>query len=204
MKRLTIILALVVLSTPALYGAREWSLNLSYATAAPTGNLGNYIDRYSWVGFSTNLAYHFDDHNYVGIHTGWQRFDALYRNVTQEIPTGAVYGSQLRIVSAVPLMVTIAHNLGDPIDAVQPYMSLGAGMYFMTPKLEIGMYQFTNSTTHFGLMPSVGMKFRVDRKSSLDVSFDYNAAVDSGENFAGGEDNSFSWIGIKLGFTFGQ
>jgi len=148
--------------------------------------------------------YHLDDFNSIGVTSGWQRFDALYRDRVQQIPSGAVSGSQLRLVSAVPLLLTATHNFGDPIDRVQPYMSLGAGMYFMTPTLEIGMYSFENATTHFGLQPAAGIKFRLDRKSSFDVQFDYNAAVDSGENFAGGDDNSYSWVGIKVGFTFGQ
>ncbi|MBI2794816.1 MAG: hypothetical protein HYX66_09245 [Ignavibacteria bacterium] len=101
-------------------------------------------------------------------------------------------------------MLTATDNLAGPIDRIQPYMTLGAGMYFMASWMEIGMYTYNNSTTHFGLMPGLELKFRMDRKSSLDVQVDYNAAFDSGTNLAGGDDNSYSWIGLKVGFTYGR
>ena len=203
MKKLTVLVVVSILAASSVV-ARDWSVTFTYNTAAPTGNLYDIVGRYSWVGFGGDLSYHLDDHNEIGVTSGWQRFDVFYKDQLAVFDQGAIYGSQVRIVSSVPLLATVTHTLGDPIDDIQPFMKLGVGMYFMMSALEMGMYRFENSTTHFGLMPSAGLKFRVNRSSNLIVQLDYNGIIDSGETMLGEDDNSYSYIGIKVGFQFGQ
>ncbi len=203
--KLLVTLALVFLvGMNAVRAADQWDILFSYNTGMPSGNLNEYIDAYSWVGFGGELSYHLDDFNTVGLHSGWQRFDVFHRDASIDISNGTIFGSQVRTVSAVPLILTASHTLADPIAKVKPYMRIGAGMYFMTRDFEIGMYSFSNGTTHFGLMPAFGVDFRLDRKSYLTLQLDYNIAFDSGETLSGADENTYSWLGIKAGFRFGQ
>lgn len=206
MRTLTHALLVVVVLSMGLIdlSAREgdWSVTFSYNMATPTGRTGEYINRYSWSGFGGDIAYWFDDHNTVGLTTGWQRFDAFYRDALATFDGGAVFGSQVRYVTSVPLLVTATHYMADPIDKIKPFVKLGAGIYWMTPALEIGLYRFQDTQVHFGLMPSVGLDFKLDRKSSMVVQLDYNAALSSGEAILGESSNEQSYIGIKVGFRF--
>lgn len=199
------LLVVVVLSMGlADLSAREgdWSVTFSYNMATPTGRTAEYVDRYSWSGFGGEASYWFDDHNTVGLTSGWQRFNAFYRDALANFDGGAVYGSQVRYVTAVPLLLTATHYMADPIDKIKPFVKLGAGVYWMTPVLEIGLYRFQDTRVHFGLMPSVGLDFKLDRKSSMVVQLDYNAALSSGETILGEPSNEQSYIGIKVGFRF--
>jgi hypothetical protein len=69
-------------------------------------------------------------------------------------------------------MLTATDILADPIDGIQPYITLGAEVYIMTSRMEIDMYTYNNSTAHFGLMPGLELKFRTNGKPSLDVQGD--------------------------------
>lgn len=200
-----LLFALVVfVSVSSGMTARDWNFTFTYNMAVPTGNTAEYIDRFSWVGFGGDINYSLDDHNEVGITSGWQRFDVFHRDALAVFDNGSVYGSQVRAVSSVPLLLTVTHTIGDRIDDIQPFIKLGAGMYFMNSRLEMGLYRFDNTTTHFGLLPSAGVKFRLNRTSDMVVQLDYNGVIDSGENLLGEPDNSYSYIGIKVGFRFGQ
>jgi hypothetical protein len=180
-----------------------WAATFTYATAAPTGHLGDYTPGYSWAGAGAEIGYTLDDYNEVGINSGFQSFSELFRNELYTLKNGsAIYGTQVRYVTAVPLIAQATHTFGERGDGIRVYAGLGAGMYFMTQHLDLGMYTYSNSNTHFGLMPILGLKFRIDRKTSFVVQFDYNAALDAGETIAGYDDNSYSYFGIKTGFTF--
>ena len=182
----------------------EWSVIFSYNMATPSGRTADYVDRYSWSGFGGEVLYGLDDHNSVGFTSGWQRFDAFLRDAQATFSGGAVYGSQVRYVTSVPLMVTATHVMADPIDKIKPFIKVGAGIYWMTPILEMGLYRFGETNAHFGLMPAVGLDLKLDRKSSMIIQLDYNAAFSSGESQLGEPSNEQSYIGIKVGFQFGQ
>ncbi len=203
MKRTIVLLALIICVVPS-YAARDWDFTATWNMGVPTGELGRYIEEYGWAGFGGELQYHLDDHNKIGVASGWQRWEAFYRDELTEFPQGALFGSQVRRVASVPLVATIQHTMADPIDKIQPYLKLGAGMYWMTKWFEAGVYSLSETTTHFGLMPSAGLNFRLNRQSNMIVQLDYNAMFDSGETLSGGEENTYSYIGIKIGFTFGQ
>ena len=129
MRMLTKALLVVVVLSMGLADltAREgdWSVTFSYNMATPTGRTGEFIDRYSWSGFGGDIAYWFDDHNTVGVTSGWQRFDAFYRDLLVNIDGGAVFGSQVRYVTSVPLLVTATHYMGDPIDKIKAIRQVG-------------------------------------------------------------------------------
>lgn len=200
------VVVLFVLSTPdtATAARNKWGVTFSWNTAGPTGRTGEYVDRYSFTGFGGEITYNLDEHNYLGLISGWQRFDVFYRDRLAVFDQGAVFGSQVRAVAAVPLLLTATHQMGDPIDAVRPFFKLGAGIYWMTPSLEMGVYRFAETSAHFGLMPSFGANFRLDRKSSFVVQLDYNAAFSSGQAILGESTNEESYIGLKFGFHFGS
>lgn len=203
MKRIIVLLALVISAAPS-YATRDWDFTATWNMGVPTGNLGDYIDQYGWAGLGGELQYSLDDHNKVGLASGWQRWEAFYRDRLSEFPQGALFGSQVRRVAAVPLMATIQHTMADPIDKIQPFFKLGAGMQWMTRWFEAGVYSYSQTTTHFAVMPAVGLNFRLNRQSNMLLQLDYNAVFDAGETLSGAEDNSYSYIGIKIGFTFGQ
>ena len=200
------VVALLVLSTPdtATAARNEWGVTFSYNTASPVGRTGEYVDRFSWAGFGGHITYNIDDHNRLGLASGFQRFDVFYRDRLAVFSEGAVYGSQVRAVVAVPLLFTATHMMGDPIDKVKPFIGIGAGVYWMTPSLEMGIYRFASTQAHFGLRPTFGAEFKLDRKSSFVVQLDYNAAFSTGETILGGESNEESFIGLKFGFHFGR
>jgi hypothetical protein len=180
-----------------------WAAMFTYATAAATGHLAEYTPGFSWAGANAEIGYAFDDYNEIGVGSGFQSFSELFRNELYTLENGsAIYGTQVRYVTAVPLLAQATHTFGERGDGIRVYAGLATGIYFMTQHLDLGMYTYSNSNTHFGLMPILGLKFKLDRKTSFVVQFDYNAALDAGETIAGYDDNSYSYFGIKTGFTF--
>lgn len=204
MKLFSLVVLLALALVVPTYAGDQWDILFSYNTGMPSGNLNDFVDRYSWSGFGGELSHHLDADNTVGLLSGWQQFGGLYRNESIDIPSGTVFGSQVRNVTAVPLLLTASHTMANELAKVKPYMRIGAGMYFMSRRLDIGMYSFSNSTTHFGLMPAFGIDFRLDRKTYFTLQVDYNIAFASGETLSGTGKNSYSWLGIKAGFRFAQ
>lgn len=203
MKNTTLLLALLLVVSPlAMKAQGGWAAQFTYNTAAGTGHLGDYTPGYSWAGAGAAINYHMDDYNEFGVQSGFQSFQELYRDETYSTTQGAIFGTQVRYVTAVPLLAQAVHTFGERGDGIRVFAGMGVGMYFMTQHLDIGMVAISNQNTHFGLNPQLGLKFRLDRKTSFVLQFDYNAALDAGETIAGYADNSYSYFGIKTGFSF--
>lgn len=182
----------------------QWGLTLGYHMAIPVSATHDFVDRFSWQGFGGEVTYLATDANHIGFAAGWQRFDGLYRNALSEFSGGAVYGTQVRSVTAIPLLIKATHTIGDPIQKIRPYISLGAGAYVVTEVMDVGLYEFSATNVHLGFMPAVGLNFRLGYRNNLLLQVDYNAAVTSGTNVFGAQDNHHNYIGLKALLHFGR
>ena len=182
----------------------QWGLTLGYYMAIPVSAMHDFVDRYSWQGLGGEVTYLATESDHIGFAAGWQRFDGLYRDALSEFAGGAVYGTQVRSITALPLLIKATHTIGDPIQKIRPYLSLGAGAYVVTEVMDVGLYEFSSTNVHLGFMPAVGLNFRLGYRNNLLLQVDYNAALSSGTNVFGRTDNHQNYIGLKALLHFGR
>lgn len=182
----------------------RWGLTLGYMMAIPASGAEDFVDRYSWQGVGGELTYLITERDHLALHSGWQRFDVLHRNELTTFTGGAIYGTQIRALTSIPVILKATHTMGDPYDKVRPYASLGAGMYIITQNADIGLYEFNSTNVHVGLMPAVGLNFRLDFRTHLLLQIDYNAALASGLDAFDRPNTTQNYIGLKALLHFGR
>lgn len=194
MRILMVIIAMVTLSTlPSK--AQDYLFSLSYNTAAPLGELKDYVGKYSWRGISAEPRWFLNSGVSVGAFFGWNVFyEKLYGSFVDD--TRTLTGTQARYVNAFPILVDGHYYLGEPYD-IRPYVGLGLGTYRTRQRTEMGIFAVDNNNWHFGLSPSVGVLIPVGyADSALHLGIRYHKAFKTSDSL------DFSYLGINLGFAW--
>ncbi len=174
---------------------------LSYSTALPVGNTGDFVNDFTWRGFSIEGRSFTQRNLSFGIMFGWNYFDQR-TDETIQLSDGAVSGTQIRYLDVIPIMASMHYYLGPKRrKAMRPFLGLSAGTYIISQRLDIGIWAFRRSNWHFGLAPEAGVLVPLGN-TSLALSVKYNYAFDAGEDFYEFTDNSHSYISFNIGFAF--
>jgi outer membrane protein len=75
------------------------------------------------------------------------------------------------------------------------FAGLGAGLYFMEQRLDIGVYSITDSTWHVGLAPEVGFSYPLTYDVRTILALRYNYGFQA-------SDTTLSYWTLKVGFVF--
>lgn len=170
---------------------------VSYSWSLPTGDLHNFIDNDSWVGFSLEGRKFVQPNMSVGIFLAWNEF---YENTNELIDLGNVQisGDQYRNLNAFPLMLSghfYTGRAGDP----RFYVGLNAGAYYMRQLMDIGVFTFETDNWHAGVAPEVGVMFPARRGTNVLLRAIWHYPFSSGEYLAG-EARSFQYLSVGVAF----
>jgi hypothetical protein len=174
---------------------------ISYSTALPVGHTSDFIDDFSWRGFSIEGRSFTQRNLSFGIMFGWNYFDQR-TDETVQIPDGAVTGTQIHYLDVIPIMANVHYYFGKKRrKSMRAYMGLSAGTYIISQRMDIGIWAFRRSNWHFGVAPEVGVLVPLG-STSLALAVKYNYAFNAGETFFDANDNSHSYISFNIGFAF--
>lgn len=194
MKHRFFCLAIFALLGSQAASGQDSFFGLSYNTAMPLGETQDFIDAYSWRGVSMEWRWFLQEQLSAGIFFGWNVF---YKKLTDdfEFENGALSGTQLRTVNALPILATGHYYFASELE-FRPYAGLGIGTYRTLQNTTIGIFEVENNKWQFGFAPSVGATFPVGYNLMANLEVRYNYAAKAGDAL------NHSYLGINLGLAW--
>ena len=179
--------------------------SMTYNVSFPTGKLNDYIDKISWRGIGIEGRWFSNKNISFGLSSGWNVFDQRTNeliNIEKDGISGTISGTQIRTINAVPILATAHYYTGKRRDQFRFYFGAGAGMYYIKQRLEIGLVAFESDNWHFGLAPEAGVLVSLNRDITMILNTKYNYAFSAGEPLGGGDNNTYAYWGINVGFVW--
>ena len=170
----------------------------SYDWAMPMGDMKDYIENDSWLGFGLDLRTFKSENVSFGLSVSYSEF---YENTTDliELPSGAISGQQYRHLFAVPLMLSAFYHGGHAGYGARPYIGLNAGAYYFHQEFNVGAIFTDNSNWIFGVAPEVGLLLPVRGTVGTVLHVRYNYPMSAG-SFLSREARSFQYLSVGIGF----
>jgi outer membrane protein W len=179
--------------------------NMTYNMSFPTGKLSDYIDKPSFKGFGMEGRWFSNKNISFGLSFAWTVYDQRVTDpiqIVNEGLSGTISGTQIRIVNSLPILATAHYYVGKRRDQFRFYFGTGAGMYYIKQRLEIGLVAFESDNWHFGLAPEAGVLISLNRDFTMIFNAKYNYAFSAGKPLGGGDDNTYAYWGINVGFVW--
>ena len=195
------ILILIITASVSAQSLGSMTYNMSF----PTSKLSDYIDKTSFKGFGMEGRWFSNKNISFGLSFAWTVYDQRVSDpiqIVNEGVSGTVSGTQVRVVNSLPILATAHYYVGKRRDQFRFYFGTGAGMYYIKQRLEIGLVAFESDNWHFGLAPEAGVLISLNRDFTMIFNTKYNYAFSAGEPLGGGDDNSYAYWGINVGFVW--
>ncbi len=195
------ILILIITASVSAQSLGSMTYNMSF----PTDKLSDFIDKTSFKGFGLEGRW-FQSRNFsFGLSFAWTVFDQRVGDpiqIVQDGVNGTVSGTQIRVVNSIPILATAHYYTGKRRDQFRLYFGAGVGTYYITQRLEIGLVAFESNNWHLGVAPEVGVLLNFSREFTMIVNTKYNYAFSAGTSLGGGDDNTYAYWGINVGFVW--
>jgi outer membrane protein W len=177
---------------------------VSYSMGLGTGNTGDFISDYSFKGFQFE-GRSFTNRNWTfGGTFGWNIFDEQINELVH-LENGEavsdVQGTQVRYVNSFPIMANGHYYFFKRKDPVRPFIGMNVGLYYISQRFQMGIYEVNESNWHFGFAPEVGFLIPVGSVAII-ANAKYNYALSAGQPLGRGTDNSQSYISVNIGLAF--
>jgi len=200
LKFLTIALLLMSISL----SAQQFLGVISYSTALGTGNTGDYISDFSYKGFQFE-GRTFTNRNWTfGGTFGWNIFDTQVSkliHLEKDNKISDIQGTQVRYINSFPIMANGHYYFMKRKDPIRPFIGLNVGLYYITQRFQLGIYEANESNWHFGFAPEAGLLIPVGDIAIM-ANAKYNYALTAGKPLGGGTDNSHTYMSFNIGLVF--
>jgi opacity protein-like surface antigen len=191
MKYITIIL-LIIMSSVAV-NAQSSIFGMTYDVSIPTGDTEKLISGVQWRGFAMEGRWYTSKNTSLGFAWHWNVFQETVLT-TVNVDNKAVTGNQVRNINAFPFLMT-GHFYFKGGSFAQPYLGLGAGVYFVKRRLDIGIYTLDEDKWQFGVSPEVGLLFPVDLGFNLMLRAKYHYAFETSSA------DAVTYFSVNVGFA---
>ena len=197
-----ILASLVSLCLPLLSGAQtNYYFSISYSPSLPIGDVTDFTGDFSWRGGNVDARFLINDNVSIGFNTGWNVLRDESDGVVSEVIVGenntaTISGKRFRFTNSIPILINTHYHWGDESD-IRPYLGIGAGLYYINQRVEMGLYAAETSNTRFGFSPSAGVIIPAFYDASLNLGLQYHQAL-------GVEDyKSVGYLAFNIGLTWG-
>lgn len=191
-------LAAALVGVAARPAVAQKVIGWSYDWSMPMGDLKDYTDNDSWLGFGLDLRTFTSENVSFGLQVGYYEF---YNNTTDliELPNAAISGDQYRHVMSVPLMLSAFVHGGHAGYGARPYIGINGGVYYFHQTVSIGTIFTEKDNWIFGVAPEAGLLLPVRGNVGTTLHVRYNYPIKSG-SFLTGDPRSFQYLSVGLGF----
>ncbi len=193
-------LAVVVLLAPSGAQAQDWFTGATYDVSIPAGDLKEFIEDPSWLGFSLTFRKEISRNMTGGLLFGWQVFSER-TDRTIQLEHGAASGTQDRWVNSFPIMLNAHYYLGDRGN-IRPYLGVNAGGIAVLRRYGIGIVVLDDDSWEWGVMPELGAVVPLNRETALLLQGRFTYSF-TGEDLAG-SDMKLAYYGVSVGFVWQQ
>lgn len=189
------LLSMLLVAAPLLVQAQTSLFTVSYSTSLPLSGTADYTDDFSWRGMALEERYFIERDLSVGFYIGWNVLNKELINHTEEFENAVLFGNQYRYLNVWPLLVnTHYHFLSEEV--IRPYVGLGAGMYSVNKRTEMGLYANQVKSWQFGFQPEAGIWIDMAAGVNLILGAKYNYALKSSKAGA------LSYLNFNAGLCF--
>jgi hypothetical protein len=126
-----------------------------YGLSYPMADTKNFIENVSWLGVGAEYRRWAGGHFTYAGWIGWNFFDERTDEMIL-IENGAVSGNQFRYLNYVPIMVGAQFYIG-PDGGIRPYLGLSGGTVYRRQRLDIGLFNITESGWYGCFAPELGV-----------------------------------------------
>ena len=191
MRKIKNILFAILLLSVSYTVMAQGRFGLTYNTALPLGETGDYVGKYSFRGAGMEARWEVAQEFYMGFNASWNVF---YQSISGTFTEGTrtLTGTQYRYLNAYPLYLTAFKGFGE-LGALSPYAGLGIGGTKIDKRSEMGLWSISENKWHFGLAPEIGTLIYTGGNFDILFSVRYNYAFKTGDTPA------YSYLGINLG-----
>ncbi len=200
-RRIAFALSVCVCATPLAAVAQSMG-GVSYSWSLPTGDLENFIDNDSWVGFALEGRKFVKPGMSVGLYFGWNEF---YENTDEPIILGTtiITGDQYRDLNSFQMMGN-AHVYTGKYGSGRLFVGINAGAYYMRQLVDVGVFTFETDNWHFGVAPEIGYMFPGGgRHTNFMIRAMLHYPFASGD-YLGGQSRTFQYLSIGIGVLQGR
>jgi hypothetical protein len=199
------IAALLAITSPARaqgFGEKPFMGSFFYNMAVPAGDTRDFIDAFSWMGFTFEGDRFFSPNVSTGIILGWQEIYDQAGFQQYDFPQGAATGTTYRHLMVVPILVKGRYWTGDTHQGrtLHPFFGAAIGTYYVRQTLDFGIWTAEESNWHFGIAPEAGIVLGQVRGAAWTLGARYNLPVASGKYLFG---EKASWAYWSLGIGIG-
>jgi hypothetical protein len=193
-------LAAVMVLAPSPVQAQDWFTGATYDVSIPAGDLEEFIEDVSWLGFSLTFRKQIDRNMTAGLLFGWQIFSER-TDRTIQLEHGAASGTQDRWVNSFPIMLNAHYYLGDRGN-IRPYLGVNAGGIAVLRRYALGIVVLDDDSWEWGVTPEVGAVVPLNRETALLLQGRFTYSF-TGEDLAG-SDMKLAYYGVSVGFVWQQ
>ena len=192
MKKLLFILFIVV-SVPAF---SQNLTTLEYSMGFATGDMGDFIDKPSFRGFTIDYRRLVQPNVGVGFEAGWNVFysEESYAVYTQE--NVSLGGRQFRYQNQVPLFIAADYYF-HPDETINPFVGLGLGTMYSRRNTDMGQYTLEEDAWNFALRPEVGLIYDINPEFGFSLTGKYYYGFEAGDL-----NEPMSYFALNIGFVF--
>jgi outer membrane protein W len=149
---------------------------IQQSTNLPIGSFGKFISKPSWRGAMLTYNYFITDNLSAGITGGYYDFYEKTGRRLYEINNTEVSAVKSHSVQLIPVMLKGGYNWIKEGSPVQPYVSLGAGINFVTYEEWFGTLVDQKNGLCFTAAPEIGTRITFNKHSMFgaDLSLRYN------------------------------
>lgn len=197
-------IVVLVLSGSALFAqAGSTKLSLQYNYGIPLGNFkSDYISNSSPRGFMGDLSFGLNNKWALGVGVGYQDYAQKYDRAVYDLAKNQQVSAVLsNSIQTVPLLFKAYYTPLGGTGLIQPYVSAGAGISFVTYNQYLGEFSsYSNSKAKLAAMADAGIMVPFNRRDAgvsflLGASYNYTDFKESGAS-------NLTNVGIHAGFTF--
>jgi hypothetical protein len=152
-------------------------------SSLPLGSSSEFVDTFSFQGFSVDLRYIGFGNLGLGGMVAWHTI-AEKSQRTLEWEGAALTGTMVTELSLTPILAKVSYALrevpeGAPPKQFVPYVATGLGASRLVRRLDAGISRIVDESWHFSLVPEVGVEVPVGPVAVLAAArFNYLFATD--------------------------
>ncbi len=173
MKKIYITFLIALFGISSGFSQAFWTVN--YDIGVPLGDFSDFISKASFRGFSVNGNAYLTDNVTLGGTFHWSGYYEHFDRTTYPLDDGAVTSEVWKKMYFAPITFNARYIIKPP-GAVQPYVGLGMGAYFVEQSTQAGRYITNPKNWKFGLSPDAGVYIPFGISDwGLNIKATYNA-----------------------------
>ncbi len=162
------------------------------------GETADYIASPSFRGFEVSGRYFISDQFSVGGSFTTSTFYEKLAGASYTQDNTTITGTQYRYLNAFPFLFQAHYYTSHNIMKPRVYLGGGIGPYIMNQETDIGTWTLKNNNWHFGVSPEIGLLYPLSESTKINIGVQYHYV------FKAKETTDHSWIGLNIGFAWGD